>query len=52
MELKPNKKQNFDHLTFILHGALVGVGSLWREDKEAPNMNNHKRCKLSVNPLH
>jgi hypothetical protein len=27
--LKPNKKQNFDHLSFILHGALVGVGSFW-----------------------
>jgi len=27
--LKPNKKQFLDNLSFILHGALVGIGSLW-----------------------
>jgi hypothetical protein len=28
-ELKPNRKLLPDHLSFILHGALVGAGSLW-----------------------
>jgi len=28
-ELKPNKKLFLDHLSFILHGALMGVGTLW-----------------------
>ncbi len=29
MELEPNRKLFSDHLSFILHGALVAAGSLW-----------------------
>jgi hypothetical protein len=29
MELEPNRKLFHDHLPSILHGALVGTGSLW-----------------------
>jgi len=28
-ELKPNRKLFPDYLSFILHGVLVGAGSLW-----------------------
>jgi hypothetical protein len=28
-ELEPNRKLFSDHLSSILHGALVGAGSLW-----------------------
>jgi len=28
-ELEPNRKLFPDHLSFILHGALMGAGSLW-----------------------
>jgi hypothetical protein len=32
-ELKPNRKLFPDHLSFILHGALVVAGSLWAEGR-------------------
>jgi hypothetical protein len=38
-ELKPNRKLFSDHLPSILHGALVGAGSLW------PYNDIHKKPK-------
>jgi hypothetical protein len=32
MELEPNRKLFPDHTPFILHGVLVGAGSLWPID--------------------
>jgi hypothetical protein len=39
--LEPNKKLIYDHLPFNnLHGMLVGVGSLWLNERP---MQTHKR---------